>query len=102
MASGSSDAVRTSWKERFAQAQTTAANAITKEREGDLGTAYSLCIQTAQTYLWLIRNTNDENTKATLKNASARVLARAEKIKAVKRDVKPATTNCLDERACIW
>lgn len=84
--------------ERLQAAQALAAKAVRKEREGDLSTAYSLCIQTAQAYLWLIRNAANDRAREPLKLASSRVLSRAEKIKAVKRDVRSALTSCLDER----
>lgn len=97
--SGSSGSVQPSatFEERLQAAQALAAKAVRKEREGDLSTAYSLCIQTAQAYLWLIRNAEDDHAREPLKLASSRVLSRAEKIKAVKRDVRPALTSCLDE-----
>lgn len=93
-----------SFDERLEAAQALAAKAVRKEREGDLSTAYSLCIQTAQAYLWLLRNANgnaDDASTEALKLASSRVLSRAEKIKAVKRDVRPALTSCLDERESL-
>ena len=97
MSSDASEPLPT-WKQRFTTTEASAAKAIQKEREGDLSTAYALCIETAQSYLWLIRKTDDPHAKETLKAASTKILARAEKIKAVKRDVRPAHISCFDER----
>jgi hypothetical protein len=87
------------WNDRLASASTSAAKALQKEREGDLVTAYSLCLQTAQSYLWLIRNTEDASAKEKLKAASAKLLIRAEKIKAVRPQASPAPISFLNECA---
>lgn len=89
---------RRAWDASLTEAHALAARAIAKERQGDLGAAYSLCIKTAQTYLALLRTAPSEYDKQIVKTASNRVVARAEKIKAVKRDARPAPVNRLDER----
>lgn len=88
---------RLQWNDALNDAHALAAKAIKKERQGDLGAAYALCIQTAQAYLALLRTAANEQDKLALKTASSRVLARAEKIKAVKRDARPAPVDRLDD-----
>lgn len=93
---------RRAWSDALTEAQGLAAKAIKRERQGDLAAAYSLCIKTAQAYLSLLRSASSDHDRQTLKAASSRVLARAEKIKAVKRDARPAPVNRLDERTQMY
>lgn len=88
---------RKAWNTRLAATQALSARALQKEREGDLTEAYASCIETAQNYLWLVRNTNDKKAQSLLKEASTKVLARAEKIKTHKKDVRPKPTSLLDD-----
>lgn len=67
----------------YAQAATT--KAAKAELSGRFDEAFKFNIEAAQTYLFLVRNTNSEATKAQLRAVSAKVLERAEKIKAAKK-----------------
>lgn len=71
------------------------------EHAGTFDVAYRLYIEAAQSYLWLIRNTDDSRKRDSLKAASAKILARAEKIKAVRRDVRASPIQHLAERQLI-
>ena len=97
MSAGPADA-QLLWNQRLSAAEANAKLALANERDGNLSEAYALCVQTVQLHIWLIRNTVDSLAKETLKAASARILARAEKIKAVKGNVQAAPASCLDER----
>ncbi|KAL7010292.1 cysteine protease [Cystobasidiomycetes sp. EMM_F5] len=87
--SGQHASTAVTWNEKLKSAQALADKALQSEHRGDLDGAYSLNIQTAQSYLWLIRNTDDVRAKETLKAASTKILLRAEKIKEIKRDARP-------------
>lgn len=88
---------RVLWQSRLKSTETLSNRALQREKDGDLNTAYSLCIQSARAYLWLLRNSPDDNTTKNLKIISAKLLTRAEKIKAKKKDVYALPASQLDE-----
>lgn len=88
---------RALWQSRLKSTETLSNRALQREKDGDLNTAYSLCIQAARAYLWLIRNSPDDNTTKNLKAISAKLLTRAEKIKSKKKDVYALPVSRLDE-----
>lgn len=97
--SGQHASTAVTWNEKLKSAQALADKALQSEHRGDLDGAYSLNIQTAQSYLWLIRNTDDVRAKETLKAASTKILLRAEKIKEIKRDARPPRIQRLSKSA---
>lgn len=88
---------RALWQSRLKSTETLSNRALQREKDGDLNASYSLCIQAARAYLWLIRNSPDETTTKNLKAISAKLLTRAEKIKQRKKDVYAAPVSRLDE-----
>jgi hypothetical protein len=88
---------RALWQSRLKSTETLANRALQREKDGDLNASYSLCLQAARAYLWLIRNSPDDTTTKTLKAISAKLLTRAEKIKARKKDVHATPISRLDE-----
>lgn len=88
---------RALWQSRLRSADKLANKALQREKDGDLNTSYSLCLQAARAYLWLIRNSPDDNTTKNLKAISVKLLTRAEKIKQSKKDVYATPVSRLDE-----
>jgi len=88
---------RALWQSRLRSADKLANKALQREKDGDWNTSYSLCLQAARAYLWLIRNSPDDNTTKNLKAISAKLLTRAEKIKQSKKDVYATPVSRLDE-----
>lgn len=85
------------------QAATT--KAAKAELAGNFDEAFKLNIEAAQTYLYLVRNTTNEGTKAQLRAVSAKVLERAERIKAAKKQhITPVDLSRLSQGECgtIW
>ncbi|CAH7686030.1 hypothetical protein BY996DRAFT_4583076 [Phakopsora pachyrhizi] len=78
---------------KLKEAQSIAKRAATSETQTELGEAFKLYIESAQKYLYLIRNVSDGPLKDRLKDISSKLLNRAEKIKANRPLLKPGNRN---------
>lgn len=86
------------WSERRAAADAAFQKALQNERQAWLDAAYSLYTQAAKGYLWLLQNAQEPYIKQEIKQAAARALARADKIKAARPDVRAQPPDRLDSR----
>ena len=89
------------WQTHLEAGQKASEAALRAEHAGNFDVAYRLYIEAAQSYLWLIRNTDDSRKRDSLKAVSAKILARAEKIKAVRRDVRASPVQHLSQSQLV-
>ncbi|GAA5969288.1 hypothetical protein JCM11641_007539 [Rhodosporidiobolus odoratus] len=73
------------WAEKYAEAQATGGRAARFDQAGAWDKAFSTYISAAQTYLYLLRNTEDSETRTRLRDTAAKLVQRAERIKAERK-----------------
>ncbi|GAA5898620.1 hypothetical protein JCM6882_000881 [Rhodosporidiobolus microsporus] len=73
------------WADKYAEAQAAATRATKLELAGTYDAAFKAYLAAAQTYLFLIRHTSDAETKTRLRGVSAKLVERAERIKAARK-----------------
>lgn len=71
------------------------------ELERDYDRAFQLYLKAADGFLHLDRTTSDTSIRATCKSEAGKSLERAEKIKAIRRDLTPVLTDPLSPRTCL-
>ncbi|GAA5859581.1 hypothetical protein JCM8547_006151 [Rhodosporidiobolus lusitaniae] len=79
------------WAAKYAEAQANATRATKLELDRQYDAAFTTYLSAAQIYLFLIRHTTDNETKAKLRTVSGKLVERAERIKAARKEsVAPA------------
>ncbi|GAA5838368.1 hypothetical protein JCM9279_003224 [Rhodotorula babjevae] len=78
------------WAAKYQEAQATATRATKLELDRSYDAAFTAYIAAAQTYLFLVRHTVDPDSRSKFRAVSAKLVERAERIKAArKHDIKP-------------
>ncbi|GAA5903179.1 hypothetical protein JCM8208_002229 [Rhodotorula glutinis] len=78
------------WAAKYQEAQATATRATKLELDREYDAAFTAYIAAAQTYLFLVRHTVDPDSKTKFRAVSAKLVERAERIKAARKvDIKP-------------
>ncbi|OCH90567.1 cysteine proteinase [Obba rivulosa] len=90
------------WQKRFAEAEVKYNKAARAELEKDFDRAFQLYVNCAEDFLHLGRIISDVKTRNTAQTQASKALGRAEKIKAVKRDVAPAFKNHFSEQEQLY
>ncbi|GAA5870476.1 hypothetical protein JCM16303_002018 [Sporobolomyces ruberrimus] len=73
------------WAQKYSEAQASGTRATKLEIAGSYDQAFQTYVQAAQAYLFLIRHTQDGETKAKLRAVSNKLVERAERIKQAKK-----------------
>lgn len=82
--------------------QATATRATKLELDREYDAAFTAYIAAAQTYLFLVRHTVDPDSKTKFRAVSAKLVERAERIKAARKvDIKPLHKDPLSLRAFL-
>jgi calpain-7 len=77
--------------------QAVANKAIAKEHAGDLESAFALYTEAAKSHIYLARVAPSSSAREKASAVSDKLLGRAERIKAVRRELRPAPRNVLDQ-----